>query len=820
MLKDFRFALRQLLKKPAFTLIAVITLALGIGANTAIFSVVNAVLLRPLPYPHSEELVLLRERLLGPSGFESGSVSYMNYLDWRATQRSFTDLALVRAEGVNVSAADAGSPPEHIRAARITANYLSIVQVTPRIERDVVEKDDVPGAGKVVLISERLWRNRFGALPLALGQRLNVDGVPREIVGVVPEKVHFPRSCDIFVPLADLRADHDFLSRGNHESFSCLGRLKPAVTLKQAIMELDAIAADLARRFPDSNTGRQVSAKPLLEFSVGEYRQLLYLLLAAVGCVLLIACANVANLQLARGIARRQEFAVRAALGASRWRLARQVLLETGILALLGGCCATLIALWSLDIIRTISPANTPRFQETAIDPGVLVFTAGIGVVTTFLVGIWPALRISNNASMTNDLHDDSVRGNDGAHQRRAREIFVVMQMALAVVLLAGAGLTLKSFWRSQQVPLGFNPRGVLTMTIALPSSRYDSPEKIVRFYDQLLEKVKQLPGAGPAAICNNAPFDHEEWDSSFHITGTPPDPPGQEPTSEMAIVSPDYFRVLGMPMLRGRIFGPEDVSGRPGTIVIDELAAQTFFRGTDRMGKQIDDPVTIGDPNQNGVPLTIIGIVPHTRNDAPGEKEDARNLPMMYFSASQFPNVEQNLIIRAKAGFSPHSLASPIKDQIATLDRNQAVSEIATMEENIDDSLASQRLTMTLLGVFAGLALSLASIGLYGVMALIVTQRTRELGIRMALGAERANIFKLVLGQGMSLMAIGIVVGLIGAVAAGRALMSLLYNVGAVDAWAVLIAVFSLLAVALIACCVPARRATRVDPIIALRTE
>ena len=315
-----------------------------------------------------------------------------------------------------------------------------------------------------------------------------------------------------------------------------------------------------------------------------------------------------------RGIARRQKFAVRAALGASRWRLARQVLLETGILALLGGCCATLIALWSLDIIRTISPANTPRFQETAIDPGVLVFTAGIGVVTTFLVGIWPALRISNNASMTNDLHDDSVRGNDGAHQRRAREIFVVMQMALAVVLLAGAGLTLKSFWRSQQVPLGFDPRGVLTMTIALPSSRYDSPEKIVRFYDQLLEKVKQLPGAGPAAICNNAPFDHEEWDSSFHITGTPPDPPGQEPTSEMAIVSPDYFRVLGMPMLRGRIFGPEDVSGRPGTIVIDELAAQRFFPGADPIGRQIDDPVTIGDNNQKAASLTIIGIVPHTR--------------------------------------------------------------------------------------------------------------------------------------------------------------------------------------------------------------
>src|SRR5947207_2967197 len=653
----------------------------------------------------------------------------MNYLDWLATQRSFTDLALVRAEGVNVSAVDAGSPPEHIRAARITANYLSILQVTPRIGRDFVEKDDVPGARKVVLISERLWRNRFGALPLALGQRLNVDGVPREIVGVVPEKVHFPRSCDIVVPVADLRSDHDFLSRGNHEAFSCLGRLKANVTLAQAGTELDGIAADLARRYPDSNTGRRVSAKPLLEFSVGEYRHLLYLLLAAVGCVLLIACANVANLQLARGIARRQEFAMRAALGAGRWRLARQVLVETGVIALFGGCCAALIALWSLDTIRVISPANVSRFQETTIDPVVLLFTTGIIIVSAFLVGIWPALRISNSISMANDLHDSGARGSDSAQRQRARSILVVAQVALAIVLLAAAGLTLKSFWRSQQVPLGFDPRGVLTMTIAVPSSRYDSPEKISRFYDQLLEKVKQLPGTSAAAICNNAPFDHDEWDSSFHMTGTPPDPPGQEPISEMAIISPDYFRVLGMPILRGRSLNAQDTAGSPGVVVIDELAAQKFFHGVDPIGKQIDDPVIIGDSNQNGVPITIVGIVPHTRNNAPGDKGDARNLPMMYFSASQFAKGGQNLMVRAQARYNPHSLVSPIKEQIASLDPDQAVSEVATMQENIGESLASRRLTMLLLGVFAGLALCLASVGLYGVMALRVPRRTRALG-------------------------------------------------------------------------------------------
>jgi putative ABC transport system permease protein len=819
-MNDLRFALRQLLKKPAFTGIVVVTLGLGIGANTAIFSVVNAVLLRPLPYPHSEELVLLRERLVGPSGFESGAVSYMNYLDWRATQRSFTDLALVRTEGVNVSASDSASPPERIRAARITANYLSILRVAPRIGRDLVEKDDVPGAGKVVLISERLWRNRFGALPLVLGQRLNVDGVPREIVGVVSEKVRFPRNPDIFLPLADLRSDHDFLSRGNHEAFSCLGRLKPNVTLAQARAELDTIAADLARRFPDSNARRQVSAKPLLESAVGEYRHLLYLLLAAVGCVLLIACANVANLQLARGIARRQEFAVRAALGAGRWRLARQVLVETGVIALFGGCCAGLIAVWSLDTIRAISPANVSRFQETTIDPVVLLFTTGIIIVSAFLVGIWPALRISNSISMANDLHDSAARGSDGAQRQQARSILVVAQVALAIVLLAAAGLTLKSFWRSQQVPLGFDPRGVLTMTIALPSSRYDSSEQISRFYDQLLGKVKALPGVSAASTCNNAPFDHNEWDSSFHITGTPRDPPGQEPISEMAIISPDYFRVLGMSILRGRSLNAQDTAGSPGVVIIDELAAQRFFPGVDPIGKQINDPVTIIDDNQDGVPITIVGIVPHTRNNAPGDKIDARNLPMMYFSASQFAKGEQNLMVRAQAGYNPHLLVGPIKEQIASLDPEQAVSEVATMEENIGESLASRRLTMTLLGIFAGLALGLASIGLYGVMALSVTQRTRELGIRMALGAARWEIFRLVLGQGMILVSVGIGLGLIGAIAASRALSSLLYSVGALDVPALAIAIASLAFVSLLACWLPARRATLVDPIQALRTE
>ncbi len=820
MLADLRFALRQLRKSPAFALLSVLTLALGIGANTAIFSVVNAVLLRPLPYPHPEQLVLLRERFTGPSGFESGSVSYLNYLDWRASQNAFTDLALVRREGVNVSGADTSAPPERLGAARITANFLSILQLAPRLGRDLVEKDDVPGAGKVVLISERLWRNRFGGLPFALGQRLNVDGVPREIVGVVPERVRFPRACDIFLPLADLRADHDVLSRDNHAGFSALGRLKTGVTLKQASADLDTIAADLARRYPDSNAARQVSAKLLLEFAVGEYRQLLYLLLAAVGCVLLIACANVANLQLTRGITRAKELAVRAALGGSRWRLARQVLIETGVIALLGGCCAALVALWSLEAIRAITPANVPRFQETNVDSMVLLFTTGAIVIAAILVGIWPALRVFNNVSMANDLHDNGVRASEGASRQRTRSILVVAQVALAVVLLAAAGLTLKSFRRAQEMPLGFNPHGLLTMTITEGSARYASPEKISRFYDQLLEKVNALPGVSAVANCSDQPFDTGGWDSSFHITGTAPDPPGQAPISEMNIVSPDYFRALEMSILRGRTFTAQDIASRPRVMIIDEQAAQRFFPGQDPIGKQIDDPVTIGEANGTGVPVTIVGVVSHIRNHAPGDQYDLRKLSMMYFCADQFPTKHQTLIARAAQGHDPHSLVNAIKREIASVDPEQAVSEIATMDENIAGSLASRRLSMILLGVFAGLALCLASIGLYGVMALSVTQRTRELGIRLALGAERAAIFRLVVGQGMFLVGAGLGVGLMITAAIGRGLTSILYNVSVWDGPAFFSAILILAVVALIACCVPARRATRVDPIIALRTE
>ena len=536
--------------------------------------------------------------------------------------------------------------------------------------------------------------------------------------------------------------------------------------------------------------------------------------------MLLIACANVANLHLTRAIARAKELAVRAALGGSRWRLARQILIETGVIALLGGCCATLVALWSLDAIRAITPASVSRFQETNIDLMVLLFTTGVMVVATILVGLWPALRVFNSVSMANDLHDNGARGSEGVSRQRARSILVVAQVALAVVLLSAAGLTLKSFRRAQEVPLGFNPLGLLTMRITEASARYDSPGKIARFYDQLLDKIKVLPGVSAVANCSDPPFEIGGWDSSFHVTGTPPDPPGHEPISQMNIVSPDYFRVLEMSILRGRTFTAQDIASGPLVMIIDELAAQRFFPGQDPIGKQIDDPVTIGEANQTGAPITIVGVVSHARLHAPGDQYDLRKLPVMYFSAAQFPTKHQTLIVRAANGYDPHSLVPAIKREIALVDPEQAVSEIATLDENIGQSLAPRRLSMTLLGVFATVALCLASVGLYGVMGLAVTQRTREIGIRLALGASRGDVLRLVLGQGAVLVGIGLCAGLLGAFVASRALRSVLYNVTPLDPAALTSALLTLSFVALIACFLPARRASRVDPIEALRME
>jgi putative ABC transport system permease protein len=818
MLEDLRFAFRQLVKNPSFTIIAIFALALGIGANTAIFSVVNAVLLRPLPYPDADKLIVVRERSYN---FEWGSVGYMNWLDWHAGQRSFTGLALVRRENFNFSKESGVGVPERIRGVRASSEFLSVLGLKPKIGRDLTAAEDADGAPNVVLISDSLWQKHFGGAPSVLGRRILIDGLEREVVGVLPRELQFGRNPDVLVPLTDIVKQPGMQNRDSHQGFWGLGRLKPGVTMSQALSDLNGIAITLEKKYPQTNSGRRIMMRPLFETTVGNYRASLNLLLASVIAVLVIACANVANLQFARSLARGREMAVRVALGAGRWVIARQLLVESTLVALVGALAGVLLTVWNMDAILALAPATVSRFQETKIDMNVLGFTTAAALLAGLLVGVWPAWRLSNTASIAMALHEVGGRGSsDAAGRQRMRAALVIAQVALAIVLLAGAGLTLKSFWHAQNAPLGFNPHGVVNFEISLLDKRYKTDEQKHIFWTQLLQRVKNIRGVEAVAISSNSPFDDNEEDDYFHVTGTPPVPFGQEPGAEVSSVSQDYFRVLGMPIVRGRNFEAEDRPGEKGhsrSIIIDESFAQKYFAGQDPIGQHIDDNQT---RDKTQPPMTIIGVVPRTRNEAPGE-DNTEKLQMVeeYLLASQNPQTANNLHVRTNLrDIAP--LISAVKREVQSLDADQPVGQITTMDNAVAASLATRRLTMALLTAFAVLALVLASVGLYGVMALTVTQRTRELGIRMALGAARINIFRLVLGHGVSLVAIGIVLGLVGAIAVGRALTSLLYNVGALDTTAVATSVISLLAVALIACFVPARRATRVDPIVALRTE
>ena len=812
--QDFRFAWRALVRTPVYTFVAVAVLALGIGANTAVFSVIDAVLLRPLPYPQSERLVLLRERT---AQFSNGSVSYPNYLDWRAAQHSFTDLALSFRNSYNVAfLAASSSPPERINASDVTWNFLTVLGVHPELGRDFSEAEDTPGGPTVALISDSLWRRRFSADRTAVGQRILVDGILREIIGIVPQEVAKSRSSDLFIPLGDLRKDPNVTARDNH-SFSGFGRLKPGISLALADQDLNTIASELERRYPDSNTGRRVNVQYLLQAAVGNYSRSLYLLLGAVGCVLLIACANVANLQLARASAREKEFAVRAALGANRWRLMRPLIMESVILGFLGGGFALLLALWSMEAIIALSPAHVPRFQEVRLDLSAMGFTAAIALGTGLVAGVWPAWRVSNLATMATALHEGSARGSTGGvSQQRTRAMLVVAQVALAMVLLACANLTIKSFWTLQSEPLGFQPEGLLTLSTSLPLTKYPN-EKIFVFYSQLLERIRALPGVTGAATGTNVPFDSTEWDSTFHLTGTPPSVHGQEPMSENNYVSPGYFQTMGIPLLRGRDFGPQDVFGQPRSVIVDESFARTYFPGQDPIGKHIDDNQTRAE---NPPPMTIIGVVGRTVNDPPGGEPVFANMVQMHYCAKQADQqTDATFMIRVASG-DPLRLVEAVRQAVLSLDPELPIADVSTMEANIASGLATRRLTMILLGAFAALALVLASIGLYGVMALSVSQRTRELGIRLALGASQFGVMRLVMLQGAKLVGVGLLIGLTGAFVAGKMLASLLVGVASGDVATLGGVAFLLSAAAMSACWLPARRAMKVDPMTALRNE
>jgi len=814
-MNDFRFALRQLRKHPGFTAVAVLTLALGIGANTAIFSVVNAVLLRPLPYPDPQQLVWISER--GPN-FPAMSIAWPNFTDWLTQQNVFQDLGVY--VGTSYSLTGDGEPLR-LDISRVTAGALAALQVSPALGRVFTADDDKPGANPTVLLSHALWQNRFGGDVNILNRWISLDGRRCSVIGVMPVDFGFPNRVDAWEP-AGLSA-REWTSRGDHR-FLGVARMKPGVTIEQARAEMDTIAVRLEQQYPESNKQIRVRIDPLIENRVGaKTRVALWTLLGAVGMVLLIACGNVANLLLARAAARQREMAVRAALGASGWRIVQQLLAESLLLAAIGGALGMLVAHGGLRLLLAASGDSLPRAQEINLSFGVLAFTAAVSVVTGILFGLAPAWQASRPA--VQDALKETARGSTGG-KARLRHALVVSEVALTLMLLVGAGLMLRSFYRLQDLHPGFSHEQVLTFRLDLPRAKYATNEQQIAFFEQLTERLRTLPGVQAAAFSSQIPLSQSGRQTAFLIEGQPEPPVAERPSMEITTVSPDYFRALGIPILRGRAFTEDDAlrqlpnlreaDRRPvsavNVVIIDEEFARKHFANEDPIGKRIRLPWGASDRNPV---LTVVGVVGTVKLRGLDEKA---GFVQAYFSALQDPARGRTLAV--KTTLPPETLMSAVRQQVLALDSEQPIYGLRTLEDLRERSLQGRRVGTTLLGIFAGVALSLAVIGLYGVLAYAVTQRTREFGIRMALGAQRGDLLRLVIWQGMKLAMLGVVVGVLGALGLTRWLTALLYEIKPTDPLTLLATPLLLIAIALLACWLPARRATKVLPMEALRYE
>jgi putative ABC transport system permease protein len=801
--QDIRFSLRSLRRSPGHTAAALLALALGIGANTAIFSVVHGVLLEPLPYPSPERLVMLIDA--NPSrGFDRFTSSPPNFIDWRDQSRSFAGMAaMTRA---NPSLTGGGAEPERLEGAQISAGFFETLQVPPALGRGIGAADDRPGAPPVVVLSHELWRRRFGADPRLVGRTIDLDGRPHTVVGIAPEGFQFPSRAELWIPLA-LEITPDM--RGGH-FLGVVGRLKPGLSVERAQAELSVIAGRLAKQYPDTNTGWTVSAVPVRELMVEDVRPALLVLMATVAVVLLIACANVANLLLARMASREREVAIRTAIGAGRGRLVRQFLTESVLVALAGGALGLLLALWGTRALVAMNADNIPRASEIGLDPPVLLFTLALAVVTGLVFGLVPALHAAR-PDLQGTLKEGGRGASVGVRARSARGALVVVEVALTLVLLVSAGLLLRSFAGLAAVPPGFSSAGVLTLQLNLPESRYGEEPQMAAFYDGLLASVRGLPGVRSAGAIYPLPLGTGRYMLSYVVDGRPEPPPGQEESSHIRFVTPGYLESMSIPLLRGRQLDAGDREGAMPAVVVNRTMAERAWPGEDPIGKRLtfDDP-TDADAEWR----TVVGVVGDVRHAELSTEPDAET----YLPIAQDPSPFVTLVVRADG--DPMRLAAPVREAVRRADRDIPVFSVRPLERVVAESLAEQRFRTTLLAIFAGLALVLASVGVYGVVSYGVTQRRHEMGLRMALGARREQVQRLVVGQGLRLVLVGAAVGLVAAYLATRLLASFLYGVRATDPLT-FAAVPALLAlVALAASWLPARRATQVDPIVALRAE
>jgi putative ABC transport system permease protein len=802
LLQDLRFALRASLKKPAFTLIVVLALAVGIGANTAIFSVVNAILLRPLPFKNPDRLVMVwmdNHKL----GVDQDWHSYPNYVDYRDQNSTFEDIAAFNDRSFNLTGT---GEPVRVVGSWSTVNLFPVLGVDPLHGRTFTAEEEEPGKDMVALISYGLWQRRFGGDPNIVGQPINLNDVNRTIIGVMPAGFAFPqKETDVWVPLTITPQRKQ--ARGSF-SLKAIGRLKPGVTRAQARADMSAIAVHLVEQFPRIMDSYGVNLVPLHEQVTGKVRTALLVLLAAVGFVLLIACANVANLLLARAATREREIAIRTALGATRRRLVRQLLTESLLLAIAGGALGLLLAIWGLSALIAISPANIPRLDQVGIDGRVLAFTLSVSLLTGILFGLVPALQASKPD--LNESLKEGGRGTAGSRRGgRIRSLLVVAEVALSLVLLIGAGLLIKSFIHLQRFDLGFNPNNLLTLSVQLSGTKYRE-SATATFFQQAMQRMEQVPGVQSVGAISAIFLTDTPDSTNFTIEGRPVTTGADSIEVPLDAVTPDYFRVMGIPLLKGRFFDERDRTGSVPVAIINETFAKRFFEGEDPIGKRY----CYGTPDKDTQWLTIVGIVGDMRRT--GFDKEVR--PETFLPHGQYPI--NRLTIVARTTGDPASYSGALRDAVWAVDKDQSVFDIKTMATTLDEMTAERRFTMLLLGVFAAVAMLLAAIGIYGVMSYSVTQRMHELGVRIALGARARDVLRLVVGYAMRLALVGVAVGLMAAGFLTHLMSGLLYGVSATDPATFLLISSLLTGVSLAASFVPARRAMKVDPMVALRYE
>ena len=802
-LNDVRYAIRNLIKRPAFTLIAAVTLALGIGANTAIFSSVYALLLKPLPFPELNRVVAVWDSY--PSrGVKRNEVSMANYLDWRAQNNSFEQLALYRWWSANLTGID---PPERIQGFMITANFLDALGVKPVMGRNFIEEENQPGKGAVAIITHNLWQRRFGGDPNILGTSITLSGNAYTIVGVMPEKFAYPSNAEVYAPIA---MTPQAVGNRQFNSYYVVGRLKPGASVQSAQADIDNITVRLEQQYPQTNTGSRASVFPIVADTVRKYELGLWMGMAAVGFVLLIACANVANLMLARASGRQKEIALRAALGASRWRIIRQLLTESSIVALLGGALGILVAVWGIDALRAANPGDAAKFapgwNQLGINLTVLVFTVALSLLSGLLFGLAPALQVSK-PNLNDALKENSRQSSGRSH--RLRSSLVVFEFALSLVLLVGAGLFFRSFVTLFKTDPGFNPDNVVTMNLILSATKYKEEPQTVAFYNDLVQRVKAEPGVQSAAAVNYLPLGGSNSSDAYLVEGEAEPAPGNENIGRYRVCTPDYFTTMQIPLLKGRAFTDQDKAGVPLVVIVNETLARKHWPGQDAIGKRI----RFQAPIDKAPWMEVVGVIKDVKHELTLEVT-----PEYYLPHAQ--DVWRGMVVVARTTVDPASLAGAIRQDVWAIDKDQPVFDVRTMQEVRSLSVGLQQFNSLMIGIFAGVALLLAAIGIYGVMAFAVTQRTREIGIRMALGARKTDVLRMIVVNGMKLAVIGLVIGLVASWALTRFISGLLFGVEPTDPLTFSVVSACLLAAAFLACYLPARRATKVDPLEALRYE